>query len=476
MVSAATQDILIEVSPGETRVAILRGVGGRPALYELLVDRMSRPSRVGAIVAGRVVRVDATGAFVDLGGGESGLIPRARGLTQGKRLAVQVVRDSAGGKGPGLTQSPVLSGRYLAIQPGRAGVTWSRRFGGQRREALEAWVAAHAAPEDGLTLRPPAAVVDDAVLTAELARLRDAWSAITVEAASAKPGTVLLAAPGLAERVLRDRIDVDGAVGILCDDRRLGTLIEKMIAETMPDLTGALTVHADPAPLFEAYGVEEQVETAVAHRTALAGGGTLVFDETEALTAIDVNMGEADGGGVGRGQSRTDAAIFALNRVAAGEVARHIVLRNLTGLIVIDFISLRNKGHRRDLVELLRRHLRSEATGSAVPVDVLGMTAAGLVEVTRQRTAPPLADLMLGPTNRLPAPAPDAQACAALRAALRLRGAGRPVLRAAPGVIALLEGALASAAAETGRRMGQPLQLVAEPGRTGYTLAMERTP
>ncbi|MGE4217799.1 MAG: ribonuclease E/G, partial [Alphaproteobacteria bacterium] len=377
--SGTTQDILIEVSPGETRVAILRGDGRRQALYELLVDRMSRPSRVGEVVAGRVARVDATGAFIDLGGGESGLIPRARGLNQGKRLAVQIVRDAAGGKGPGLTQSPVLSGRYLSIQPGRAGVTLSRRLGGQRREALEAWVAAHAEPEDGLTLRPASAVVEEAVLTAELVRLRAAWEAIRTEGASVKPGAVLLPAPGLAERVLRDRAEAEGAVGILCDDRRVVSALAATISETMPDLSGALTLHADATPLFEAHGVEEQVEAAAAHRAALPGGGTLVFDETEALTAIDVNMGEADRGGVGRGQSRTDAQIFALNRTAAEEAARHIVLRNLTGLIVIDFISMRNKAHRRDLVEAMRRHLRPDTTGSAVPVDVLGMTAAGLV-------------------------------------------------------------------------------------------------
>lgn len=474
--SVGTQDILIEVSPGETRVAILRGDGRGQALYELLVDRVSRPSRVGEILAGRVARVDATGAFVDLGGGESGLIPRVRGLNQGKRLAVQVVRDAAGGKGVGLTQSPTLVGRYLSIQPGRDGVTLSRRLGGQRREALEAWVAAHAAPEDGLTLRPAAAVADEAGLTTELARLRGSWAAVCAQAASAKPGSVLLPAPGVAERVLRDRAEAQGAVGILCDDRRVASALEKAIAETMPDLSGALTLHAGPAALFEAHGVEEQVEAAVARRVALAGGGTLVFDETEALTAIDVNMGEADGGGVGRGRSRTDAQMFALNRAAAAEVARHIVLRNLTGLIAIDFISMRNKGHRRELVELLRRHLKTEATGSAVPVDVLGMTAAGLVEVTRQRTAPPLADLMFDPADRSPVPAAEAQACAALRAALRLRGAGRPVLRAVPAVVSLLEGGLAEAAAETGRRLGQPLQLVAEAGRSGYTIAMERTP
>jgi hypothetical protein len=189
----------------------------------------------------------------------------------------------------------------------------------------------------------------------------------------------------------------------------------------------------------------------------------LVFDELEALTAIDVNMG---GAGIGRA---SDDAILAFNRTAAAEAARQIMLRNIAGLIVIDFVSMRNKGNRRHLVEAVRRAFSSDR----VTVDVLGMTPAGLVEVTRQRRGRSLASLVCVPVQRETELQAGALACAALRGALRMLGGGRPVLRCRPALAAVLRGALAPALAETERRLGQTLELREDPACPDFELLRE---
>jgi Ribonuclease G/E len=188
-----------------------------------------------------------------------------------------------------------------------------------------------------------------------------------------------------------------------------------------------------------------------------------VVDELEALTAIDVNMA---GAGVGRS---SDDAILAFNRSAAAEAARQVMLRNIAGLIVIDFVSMRNKGNRRHLVEAVRRCFAEDR----VTVDVLGMTPAGLVEVTRQRRGRSLASLICVPAEREIAVQPEALACAALRAALRMLGAGRPVLHCPPAVAAALRGALAPALAETERRLGQALAVREDAGCRTFELLRE---
>jgi hypothetical protein len=190
----------------------------------------------------------------------------------------------------------------------------------------------------------------------------------------------------------------------------------------------------------------------------MPGGASLVIEGTEALCAIDVNMGGSGG------RLPSEAAILKTNQAAARMAARQIRLRNIGGLIVIDFISMKNKGNRRTVVEAMRREMR----GDPVRHDVLGMTPAGLVEITRQRAGRPLSALYTRPRTTAPAPLPEAEACAALRAALRTGWTGKPVLVASPEVIAALKGLLAPALDDVNRRLGQDLELRAAPGREGF--------
>ncbi len=445
--------LFLEVSPGETRAALTGGDGG---LLEVQSERLGEPHLPGAIFLGRVTRVEKgmDAAFVDIGGEAFGFLGKARKLTEGAAVIVQVRREAGGGKGPALTVSPVLAGRYLALAPLRPGIAIAKRLEGCR-ERIET-VAAEILPEGmGIAARPPAGQADEEMLRAELGRLIAEWNRIGELAKSEKPPATLLPARGLAERLL-----LDATGNVVIDEPKTYTRLAALAGREMPDLAESITLYRGDIPLFEAQAIEEQLEAALAPEVALPGGGGLVIETTEALVAIDVNMG---GGG---GRLPPETAILRANMVAASEAARQIRLRNLAGLIVIDFISMRNKGNRRKLVEALRRELRADPVRN----DVLGMTPAGLIEITRQRAGRSLAAMFIEAQPRGAAPLPESQACAALRAALRHGGTGAPVLSASPAVIAALQGPLKPALEEVNRRLGREMVLRAEPNRASFEI------
>lgn len=458
--SGASDTIFVEVSPGETRAAFVDGDG---RLAALRIERLGEESRVGAIHAGRVVRVDKATrtAFVDIGGSETGILNRVRDLREGERLAVQVSRDAWVDKQPALTRRIALTGRYGVLHPEGEGVRWPRGFGGRDRQDREAAVADLLRDGEGLAVRSNFARAEDGALAAELDRLRADWRAIAGSLEKTGKPCLLRAAPTLVERLLLDEAP---AAGLVLDDRRIVADLARRAAREAPDLADRIAFHDGREPLFDAAGVEDEIERALSRRVALPRGASLVFDELEALTAVDVNMG-----GAGTGRS-SDDAILALNRSAAAEAARQIALRNIAGLIVVDFVSMRNKRHRRDLVEAVRRAFARDR----VTVDVLGMTPAGLVEVTRQRRGRSLASMMYEEAPREPGWRAEALACAALRAALRALGGGRPVLQCRPDVAAALRGRLSGALEETTRRLGQSLELREDAQCRDYEMLWER--
>ena len=438
---------LVEVSPGETRAAL---VDGRGQLIELQVERLGRPEIVGSIHLGRVTRVDQGmgAAFVEFGDSQPGFLGKAKGVTEGEKLVVQVIRAAGGGKGAVLTANPVLTGHFLMLDAMRPGIRWPRDWHGDKAETAAA--LERIAPEDaGLTPRQGAAGAGEALLRADLEALLRDWAEIRGAAGKARPPAELMPAPALPLRILRD------AAGPVVVDH---PQVHARLKETGPAVAGRLELYKGDAPLFEEFGVEEQIEAALAPRVEMQGGASLVVEETEALIAIDVNMGGSGG------RLPSESATLKANQAAVREAARQIRLRNIGGLIVIDFISMKNKGNRRTIVEAMRREMR----GDPVRHDVLGMTPAGLVEITRQRAGRPLAALFARPRTAAPEPLPDAEACAALRAALRQSWSGRPALAARPAVIEALQGPLAPALDEVNRRLGQPLELRAEPGREGF--------
>lgn len=455
-------DALIEVSPGEIRVALVDREG---RLKRLCLERISSPSIVGGIYLGRVTKVEKGmgAAFIDIGIEAPAFLGRVRGLHEGEAVVVQVIRDAWGHKSAGVTLTPQLEGRYLSFDVCRdsgPSIKYERNvFGSSLRARLEEKVENIVQVGERIQVKATADSIDESQLKIETERLRQCWYVAQNSVVTLKPPYLLEAAPRLVRRLL---VDTAMIRTIVIDDRLIYDETERLVAAEMPDLDGKITFHGDNEPLFRAHGIDEQIEEALERRVSHPSGLTLTFDQTEALTAIDVDLG-----GAGARTKHEEACVRA-NLDAVPLIARQISLRNLAGLIVVDFISMRNKTNRRRIVEEFRKGLREGTDGA---IDVLGMTSSGLVEVTRQRRGPSLADFYI--LNQPPVSAPAALACAALRDAIRVRGPGRPILVAADEVIAVLEGPLSPALEETSRRLGQPLGIRPEPGRVGFEILLE---
>lgn len=442
--SKASLDTLIEVSPGEIRAAKVDEDG---LLHDLLLERVGSKSLVGGIYVGRVTRIEKgmDAAFVDIGLGELALMNKAKGLAEGKNLIVQVSRDGRDGKGPAVTRNLALLDRFLAFTPGRKGLNWARAVGkGRDRARLEGLMAEFLDGREGFTVRGPAVVAEGKHILRTIDRLEQRWAGLQEAFREDKSPRCLEAPLPLIDRLLRD---ADTEARFAIDDRAQFMRMEKLVAQDMPDLGEGLLFHKEASSIFDMAGVEEQIDEAVSRTVSIRGGGSMTFDQTEAMTVIDVNMGE--------GAKHGDDAIFQVNRRAAETVARQIILRNVSGLIVIDFISMRDKARAKKLVEILRARFRDDPRHT----DVLGLTAGGLIEITRQREGVSLAQQLLLVTPEQRSTHPVAQACAILRAAMRLKGAGKPTVAAGPAVIDALNGPLKDGLDEAARRLGQPLIL-----------------
>ena len=453
--SEGAENIFIEVSPGETRVAFVDRTG---RLTELLVERVNRPSLMEGIYLGRVAKIEKGlgAAFVDIGTGDAAFLDRATGLHEGQSIVVQVMRDAAGGKPPALRRRIALAGRYLVFTPGGQGISVPHGAGStQERDAIEARLAAVAQDSEGWAIRSVTIASAEFDLQGEADRLRQRWTEIVADSQRLNAPATLVEAPPLLAQVLRNRVVEDEVV---IDDRAAYLAIKRLISAEMPDLAGRVHFHDATTPIFEVTGIEEQIETALDRVVPVARGGRMTFDATEAMTVVDVDMGGAGA------RQKSDDAIVSLNMAAAVELAYQTRLRNLAGLIVVDFITMRGKGQRRNLVEAQRRAFR----GSRVPVDVLGMTAAGLVEITRRRDGPTLAEFMAQPPATGSFPSSEALACAALRATLRTTGSGKLRLRAPRRVCSLLQGALSKPFEEVKRRVGGSLALEVDDKETRF--------
>jgi Rne/Rng family ribonuclease len=444
---------LIEVSPGETRAATVD-----QRLVEFQIVRIDRPSLIGGIYRGRVTRVEAGlgGAFVAIGAAREGFLRHGKGLHEGQAITVQVIRDADGTKGPALNARVVLTGRYVGWTPGRPGIVYSPRLGsGRRRAELEALAPGLVSDAEGISIRAAAARVEDDVVVAEISRLRGEWAALESAAKDAASPATLIEPLSLIARILRDGNDD----AVVIDDRASHRDAQTMIAATMPDRV--LHRHDAKEPIFDAYGIADEVATVSSRIVSVPRGARLTFDATEALMAIDV-----DSAAGGRGIA--EDAILRTNIDALAEVARQVRLRNLSGLIVIDFISMRRRASNTRLLQAAKKAFRRDPQ----QVDVLGISAAGLLEVTRRRHAPPLDSYLLerGPAQ----PTPESAACDILREALRSAGGTMPQVDAAPDIIAALQGPFGDALAQVNRRLGQELTLHPVPGKVGWKMTMQR--
>ena len=400
---AVTEEILVNVTPQETRVAVIE----QGVTQEVHVERATSRGLVGNIVMGRVVRVlpGMQSAFIDIGGERAAFLhvadmrahrhngeqpaPIEHLLGEGQQLIVQVVKDPIGTKGARLSTQISIAGRFLVYLPQESHIGISQRIEDEEERAhLRDKLQQLLPPEErgGFIIRTVAETASERELRSDVDYLRRLWGGIQDKAGSAAALTLLYQDLSLSLRVLRDFVHEDTA-RILVDS---GEAYRKMMdfgQDFTPNVAERVEHYAGERPLFDLYGVEDEIEKALARRVDLKSGGYLVIDQTEALTTIDVNTG----GYVG--VRSFDDTIFKTNLEAAQVIARQLRLRNIGGIIIIDFIDMDTEEHRNSVLNEFRKALARDRTHMSVN----GFTQLGLVEMTRKRTRESLAQVLCEP-------------------------------------------------------------------------------
>jgi Rne/Rng family ribonuclease len=460
------RELLIAASPGERRAALVED--GRPvALWAL---RAWGRSRVGEIHLARVVRVlrALPGAFVALDSGAEALLSEedardlapperaAEGigawLNEGVSILVQVHRDAAAGKSPGVRGRLALAGDHLELLPTTVGIRFAGGIGAEDRAAITA-----ALPDTpGVRIRRPGAPT---ALVAEREALLRRWATLR-EAANRSTAPALLAGGSDPMAPLVDDLAARPPAAIRVTDARAAAELRPLLLARAPQLAASLARDDQVADIIDAAFAE-----AGARVVPLPSGGRLTIDMAAAASLIDVDLGTASGE-----RSRAGPGILAANREAAVEAARQIRLRGLAGPIVIDFVSMRLARHRDQVLAALRESL---ADDPAEP-QLLGWTRLGHVELTRRRGPPPLHEVLMEPAEHGGwRPRSATVALEALRAATReARGAASLTLRLHPAVAAALAGVARPALEEFRAREGFLPVVEADPAlpREGFDI------
>ena len=398
-----SEDILINITPQETRVAlVLQG-----AVQELHIERTLSRGMAGNIYLGKVVRVlpGMQSAFIDIGleraaflhvadiwnarshdGPPAPPTPIERLLYDGQSITVQVIKDPIGTKGARLSTQISIAGRMLVYLPQDSHIGISQRIENEaERDALRQKVMKLLQPEEkgGFIIRTMAEDASDADLAMDVDYLRKTWATILQQAKVRPAPTLMHQDLNLAQRVLRDFV-TDDTASIQVDSRENFLMLQQFGNLYTPSVLARLVHYTGERPLFDLYGVEEEIERALGRRVDLKSGGYLVVDQTEAMTTIDVNTGSFVNG------RNFDDTIFKTNLEAAQAIARQLRLRNLGGIIVLDFIDMENAEHKASVLSELHKALARDRT----KISVSSFSALGLVELTRKRTRESLAHIL----------------------------------------------------------------------------------
>jgi ribonuclease G len=426
------EELLLNISPQETRVALI----AHGAVQELHVERTLERGLVGNVYLGKVVRVlpGMQSAFIDVGleraaflhvadlwpagpyaaeranhsGSDTALAAAATAARQpqyapqqpiekqvfeGQTLLVQVIKDPIGTKGARLSTQVSIAGRLLVYLPQEEHIGVSQRIDTQdKRDDLRTRVttlaqgAANGGKVGGYIVRTNAEDAADAEFSDDIAYLRKTWAAIKDTASRKAAPALLYQELNLAQRVLRDLVH-DDTRSISVDSRENFDKLSAFSHDYMPGVSARLQLYRGERPLFDMFNVDAEIEKALARRVDLKSGGYLIIDQTEALTTIDVNTG----GFIGT--RNFDDTIFKTNLEAAQSIARQLRLRNLGGIIIIDFIDMASVEHRDAVLDELKRSLARDR----VKTTVNGFTQLGLVEMTRKRTRESLAHMLCEP-------------------------------------------------------------------------------
>ena len=392
---AAKRELLVSVDVTEKRVAVLED--GRVA--EVYLERPERRSIAGNIYKGVVDNVlpGMEAAFVEIGLEKNGFLfvdeivgpelegrrPRGRRITdlisRGEEVLVQAVKDPMKTKGARLTTEISLPGRFVVFVPNGEGLGVSRRLEEDERNRLRDIVKGIAPKQGGVIVRTAAegASADDVRLDLEF--LMKLWKQIQAKAKAAKPPALVFEEAELPLRVTRDLFTGDFEKALVDDDRTLKR-IQGYLKKTSPHMAERVSRYRDKVPLFEAYGVDAEIRSTLSRRVDLPSGGYLIFDYAEAFTVIDVNTGRFVGSRSRSSGARLEDTVTKNNLEAVKEVVRQLRLRDIGGIIVIDFIDMANPKNREAVEQALQQELERDRTKTYV----VEISPLGLVEMTRQ--------------------------------------------------------------------------------------------
>ena len=380
--------ILVTEDPSELRVALVED--GR--LAEIYFERPQKRSYLGDIYRGKVENVLAgiDAAFIDFGLDKNGFlyvdeVRTGEGDRRGRRIAdvlkpgqdvvVQVMKDPMGSKGARLTMHLSLAGRYVVYVPGGSGVGVSRRLGQTERDRLRDLCKELRVKNAGLIVRTAAEGEGLEEIRRDVRVLSRQWSRLKKKAETAPIPGLVHKEVDIALEVTRDLFN-ESVESLIVDDEKRHKTIVGFLEKVAPELVSRVRLHSGAEPLFEAYGIEQQISRALERRVPLPSGGNIVIDHTEALTVIDVNSGRFTSG---RGLEDT---ILKTNLEAAREVVRELRLRDIGGIIIIDFIDMSHVKNRETVLATLEAELDTDRTKTYV----VELSPLGLVEMTRQNT------------------------------------------------------------------------------------------
>ncbi|HEX9235950.1 MAG TPA: Rne/Rng family ribonuclease, partial [Actinomycetota bacterium] len=364
-------------------------------LVEHYITRSGARSMVGNIVLGKVQNVlpGMEAAFIDIGRGRNAVLyagevsydeeiegqaPRIEHvLKSGQNVMVQVTKDPMGGKGARLTQEISLPGRFVVFVPNSQTFGISRRLPDGERQRLKDVLRQIRPPEHGLIVRTAAVDASAEDLTQDLERLKREWEEISKSAKRGKAPRALYDEPELTIRVVRDLFTGGEFKEIVTDSERIFGLVRDYLEQVAPELVPKIRMHDGKLPLLEAYHALEQIHKALDRKVWLPSGGYIVVDKTEAMTVIDVNTGKHVG------KANLEETVTKTNIEAAGEIGRQLRLRDIGGIIIIDFIDMLFERNKRKVVDTLKQILAQDKTRS----QVFEIGPLGLLEVTRKRVS-----------------------------------------------------------------------------------------
>jgi len=371
--------ILVDVAEDEVRIALVED----EHLVELFIERTEEKNTVGNIYQGRVVNVlkGLRSAFLDLGLERNVFLPLVdlpadqREIRKGNRLLVQIVKEPIGDKGAKATARISLPGRYLVFMPNVEHIGISRKIpDNDERKRLREIIKEITPPGAGFIVRTEASGHHKKDLIRECNYLLNLWQVIKKKKEAIGDGYLVQQAFGLIFYVVRE-LFIEEVDSLIINSRSEYKQVRSYVKMTDPNLLRKVRLYEKKLPLFEVYNLESQISKMKDQKILLPCGGSIIIEQGEALTAIDVNTGKFAGG-----ESLEETA-FLTNCQAAEEIMRQVRLRNIGGLVIIDFIEMKQKKHREEVMHILRQ----QSVRDKAKIDLLPITKLGLVEMSRQR-------------------------------------------------------------------------------------------